>query len=126
MIGNENGFLYPLTLCFLLFFTMLLLSGMEQFLTMKKLTVESESILKMETQLLRTVQILEDRLVEEEPIPSPGRIIFSDIEAEYVPTQVTESLWDIMIFMKQDGKIVFRAHAYFDCDIQRVIKWVEL
>ncbi len=39
---------------------------------------------------------------------------------------MTESVWDITIFMKKDGMTVFKAHAYYDYDLQRIFKWIEM
>ncbi len=66
MLRNEKGFLYPLTLCFSSLFTTVFLLSMEHFLNMKKMTKETENILKMDTYLLRTVQLLEETFAAED------------------------------------------------------------
>ncbi len=127
VIRNEKGFLYPLTLCFLLLFTTVLFLSMEHFLNMKKMTKETENILKMDTYLLRTVQLLEETFtVGEELFEPTGTIVFTEVQAEYSIVKLTESVWDITIFMKKDGMTVFKAHAYYDDDLQRIYKWIEM
>ena len=125
MIRNEKGFLYPLTLCFILLFTTVFLLSMGHFLNMKKMTRETENVLKMDTYLLRTVQLLEETFAAEDLEPT-GTIVFTEVQAEYSIIKMTESVWDITIFMKKDGMTVFKAHAYYDYDLQRIYKWIEM
>lgn len=125
MLRNEKGFLYPLTLCFIFLFTTVFLLSMEHFLNMKKMTKETENVLKMDTYLLRTVQLLEETFAAEDLEPT-GTIVFTEVQAEYSIIKMTESVWDITIFMKKDGMTVFKAHAYYDYDLQRIYKWIEM
>ena len=76
MLRNEKGFLYPLTLCFLFLFTTVFLLSMEHFLNMKKMTKETENILKMDTYLLRTVQLLEETFAAEDLEPDRNHCIY--------------------------------------------------
>ena len=87
---------------------------------------ETENILKRDTYLLRTVQVLEERMTMEEDLVSPGTIVFPEAEAEYSIIKMTESVWEIVIFMKKEGMTVFKAHAYYDNDLQRIFKWIEM
>lgn len=126
MIRNEKGFLYPLTLCFLLLFSTALLISTEYYLTIKKMKAETENILKMDYCLLRTVQLLEASFSTEESVEPSGTIIVADVQADYTIAEMTESLWDVTIIWKKEDYILFKAHAYYDRDIQQIYKWVEL
>jgi len=126
MVRNEEGFMYPLTLCFLLLFSTILLLNTEHFLTVKKMTRETENIFMMDTYIIRTVQVLEERLAAEEPPAANGSFSFPEVQVEYSIAKITESVWDISIFIKKKQMPVFQAHAYYDHDLQRIYKWIEM
>ncbi|MBB6444902.1 competence type IV pilus minor pilin ComGG [Bacillus benzoevorans] len=126
MVRNEQGFMYPLTLCFLLLFSTILLLSMEHFLTVKKMTKETENILMMDTYIIRTVQVLEEKLAAEEPSAAGGTFSISEVQVEYSIKEITDSVWDISIFIKKEQVSVFQAHAYYDRDLGKIFKWIEM
>lgn len=87
---------------------------------------ETENILMMDSYIIRTVQILEERLNAEETPSVNGSFSMTGVQVKYVINQITDTVWDISIFIKKEQMPEFQAHAYYDRDLQKVFKWIEM
>lgn len=129
MFHNQKGFTYPVTLCFLLLFSALLMIHLEQNISEKRMLIEMETILKQDYYFLSTAKTLERLLSSNEALPTTGTIEYVDGQANYLIKKVSESLWHIQIDLKtsvNNGKTVdAMGIGYYDLESQRIVKWIE-
>jgi ComG operon protein 7 len=126
MLRNQSGFTYPLTLCLLIIFSTVLVIHIEQYVMESRMLKETETILKQDYYLLNAVRTIESTLATEGNKKEPGSILFNDGQANYVIMELTDQLWEIDIHLKTGtDQIEISGLAYYDTDIQKVIKWIE-
>ena len=126
MLHNQSGFTYPLTLCLLIIFSTVLVIHIEQYVMESRMLKETETILKQDYYLLNAVRTIEDTLAIGGDRQEPGSIKFNDGQVDYVIMELTDQLWEIDIHLKTGkDQVQISGLAYYDADIQRVIKWVE-
>src|SRR4051812_28888182 len=124
MLSNEKGFIYPLTLCLMILFSTVLAISIEHYLNEKRMLTETMTIVKQDYYLLKTVQTLESSLAANESISTTGSFEFDDGHADYSISELTSSLWEITIHLKTGSATEISGFAYYDKDLQRMIKWI--
>ncbi|MCQ6273719.1 hypothetical protein JMM81_01845 [Bacillus sp. V3B] len=126
MLRNQSGFTYPLTLCLLIIFSTMIMIYIEQYIMESRMLTETEMILKQDYYLLNSVRIIETTLATDGEKKEQGSIEFNDGHADYVIIELTTQLWEININLKTGiDQIDISGLAYYDTDLQKVIKWVE-
>ena len=126
MLQNEKGFTYPLTLCLLIVFSMVLAIHIDQYVIEKGMLVETETILKQDYYLLSSVRKIESKLATNngEPLDA-GSFEFYDGHADFQISKITETVWEINIQLMTGKKMVIMGIAYYDSERQKVIQWIE-
>jgi len=125
MLHNEKGFTYPLTLCMLIIFSIVLVIHIDQYVIEKRMFMETETILKQDYYLLSSVRKVETILATNVEIVNSGSFEFYDGHADYQLKKITDTIWEINIQLMTGKKITITGIAYYDSDRQKVIQWVE-
>ena len=125
MFQNEKGFTYPLTLCLLIIFSMVLAIHIDQYVIEKGMLLETETILKQDYYLLSSVRKIESMLAEMNgETVEAGAFEFYDGHADFQISKVTDTIWQINIQLRTGKKMVITGIAYYDSDRQKVIQWI--
>jgi hypothetical protein len=126
MLRNEKGFTYPLTLCLLILFSMVLVIHIDQYVIEKRMFMETETILKQDYYLLSTVRKIESTLaaINGETV-NAGSFDFYDGHADFQIKKITDTIWEINIQLMTGKKTVITGIAYYDSGSQKVIQWIE-
>ena len=126
MFQNEKGFTYPLTLCLLIIFSMVLAIHIDQYVIEKGMLLETETILKQDYYLLSSVRKIESTLAEMNgETVEAGSFEFYDGYANFHISKVTDTIWQINIQLKTGKEMVITGIAYYDSERQKVIQWIE-
>ncbi|HEY4551386.1 MAG TPA: competence type IV pilus minor pilin ComGG [Bacillus sp. (in: firmicutes)] len=125
MLHNEKGFTYPLTLCMLIIFSIVLVIHIDQYVIEKRMFMETETILKQDYYLLSSVRKVETILATNVEIVNSGSFEFYDGHADYQLKKITDTIWEINIQLMTGKKITITGIAYYDSDRQKVIQWIE-
>ncbi len=126
MFQNEKGFTYPLTLCLLIIFSMVLAIHIDQYVIEKGMLLETETILKQDYYLLSSVRKIESTLAEMNgETVEAGSFEFYDGHANFYISKVTDTIWQINIQLKTGKEMVITGIAYYDSERQKVIQWIE-
>ncbi|WP_071395736.1 competence type IV pilus minor pilin ComGG [Bacillus tuaregi] len=126
MVRNQHGFTYPLTLCILILFSTVLMIYTEQYLTEKRMLIETEYIQKQDYYIVNAMKIIEKTLSEHGKTNNTGTINFYDGQVSYVLLDLTDQLWEIRINLKTGIEHrEFTGYAYYDFELKKMIKWVE-
>ena len=127
MLRNQKGFIYPVTLGFMILFSTLLVMGIEQFLTEKRMLNETEIILKQDYYLLSTVDQLQSYLSANENLDMSGTFQFKEGEASYLMIEKTDTILEIIIYLQiTDHDAIFEGTAIYDRNLRKMIKWTEI
>jgi hypothetical protein len=125
MLHNEKGFTYPLTLCMLIIFSIVLVIHIDQYVIEKRMFMETETILKQDYYLLSSVRKVETILATNVEIVNSGSFEFYDGHADYQLKKITDTIWESNIQLMTGKKITITGIAYYDSDRQKVIQWIE-
>lgn len=126
MLRNQKGFTYPLTLCLFIIFSTMVMIHIEQYVTERRMLKETETILKQDYYLLSAVRTIETNLAIDGNKKEPGSIMFYDGQVDYEIKELTPQLWEININLKTGiDQTDVSGLAYYDTDVQKVIKWSE-
>lgn len=109
----------------MILFSTVLLICIEQYLTEKRMFIETETILKQDYYLLTTVKKLESTFAATELTPGTGSFAFNGGQADYSMLEFADRLWEITIKIKTGTGVEIIGFAYYDQDRQKMIKWIE-
>ncbi|WP_057765592.1 competence type IV pilus minor pilin ComGG [Cytobacillus praedii] len=125
MIRNENGFTYPLTFCVILLASIVLSIQLELYVSERKMTNETVTMLKQEYYFLSAVKGAEEQFLEEESVNASGVYSFMDGEVNYQTVKVADSLYRVTFRLKIKDLPEVEGTGYYDIDLQKMIKWNE-
>lgn len=125
MLHNEKGFTYPLTLCMIILFSLVLAIHIDQYVIEKRMLMETETILKQDYYLLSSVRKVETTLAGNGETVNSGYIEFYDGHADYHIMKRTGTIWEINIKLMTGKNIEITGIAYYDSEIKKVIQWIE-
>lgn len=124
-MSNEKGFIYPISLWFLLFFSISLIIAMEENLMEKQFFQETEKILVGEYYLLAASKKVETVILQED-VESVGMFNYSNGNVSYEISTLSENLSMITFQLTLDTGERWQATAYYDYEQQKMVKWMEL
>ncbi|WP_342432299.1 competence type IV pilus minor pilin ComGG [Neobacillus sp. FSL H8-0543] len=126
MRRNEKGFTYPLTLVMLLLFLLVFSFKVEQLLTERKLVHETAVILQEEYYFHTSVKKIEIALQSADAVPVQGMFSYQYGEVTYQAAVPIKSLQSILFTLRMKSGETVVARGFFDTNLKRLIKWVEL
>src|SRR4051794_11253876 len=114
MKNNEKGFTYPLTLCLLIIFLLFFSGRIEQFVSARKMALETNTILLEEYYILSSVKKVEGIFQQSGTIAVKGTITFAkgtmDYQAE-TPIGYTQKVnFTLRLFT---GDVTVNGKGYF-------------
>ncbi|CAM3734903.1 competence type IV pilus minor pilin ComGG [Cytobacillus oceanisediminis] len=125
MYHNEKGFVYPLTFTIIFAAFFLLTIQLEQYISEKRLTEEAETVLKQEYYLLNSLKRTEILLKEKKEYDLSGSYSFAKGNVSYSMSPLAASLYQITFKTKVGSDSEITTYAYYDIDLEKVIKWIE-
>ena len=126
MWRNEKGFTYPLTLVMLLLFLLVFSFKVEQLLTERKLAHETAIILQEEYYFHTSVKKIEKVLQSDGTVPVQGKFSYLYGEVTYQAAAPSGSLQNILFTLRMKSGETVVARGFFDTNLKRLMKWVEL
>jgi competence protein ComGG len=121
---NEGGFTYPVSLCLLVFFSLLLLITVDQNLAEKRFYKDTEVILIQEYYLLSAVKKAET-LLKENNLPETGTFLYTKGTVGYQTRVLPEGLAEITFTVKLFTKEQWVGVGHFDTVRKKLVKWME-
>jgi ComG operon protein 7 len=125
MYRNQNGFAYPLTLTVILAALFLLTIQLDQFISEKRIVNQAETVLMQEYYLLCSFKKTEKKLMENITPEESGVYLFKEGKVSYEISPVAASLIQITFKTKIGSDKEISGYAYYDTDLQKMIKWIE-
>ncbi|MBG9448675.1 hypothetical protein ABE67_04955 [Cytobacillus firmus] len=125
MYRNQEGFSYPLTLTIILAALFLLTIQLDQFISEKRIVNQAETVLMQEYYLLSSFKKTEKRLSENAEPEESGVYSFKKGSVSYEISPVATSLIQITFKTKIGSDKEISGYAYYDTDLQKMIKWIE-
>lgn len=125
MCHNEKGFVYPLTFTVILAAFLLLSIQLEQYISDKRMMADAETILKQEYYLLSSVKRTETILKEKKEYDLSGIYYYASGQVSYSTVPLASSLYQITFRTKIGSDPEITSYAYYDIDLEKVIKWIE-
>ncbi|MCM3704549.1 MULTISPECIES: competence type IV pilus minor pilin ComGG [Cytobacillus] len=125
MHRNQEGFSYPLTLTIILAALFLLTIQLDQFISEKRIVNQAETVLKQEYYLLSSFKKTEKMLSENAEPEVSGVYLFKEGSVSYEIAPVATSLIQITFKTKIGSDKEISGYAYYDTDLQKMIKWME-
>ncbi|MBT2754754.1 competence type IV pilus minor pilin ComGG [Mesobacillus foraminis] len=121
---NERGFTYPVSLCMLVFFSLLLLITVEQNMAEKRFYKDTEVILVQEYYLLSAVKRAEG-LLKENNLSQTGTFLYTKGTVAYQTRALPEGLAEITFTVKLFTKEQWVGVGHFDTVQKKLVKWME-
>ncbi|WP_264738536.1 competence type IV pilus minor pilin ComGG [Cytobacillus firmus] len=125
MYRNQEGFSYPLTLAIILAALFLLTIQLDQFISEKRIVNQAETVMMQEYYLLCSFKKTEKMLRENINPEKSGIYSFKNGSVSYEISQVATSLIQITFKTKIGSDKEIFGYAYYDTDLQKMIKWIE-
>ncbi|MBM4762273.1 competence type IV pilus minor pilin ComGG [Bacillus sp. B15-48] len=121
---NEKGFVYPVSLCMVVFFSMFLLIAIEQNMVEKRFYRQTETILVGEYYMLSALKELEEKLKNDESFSS-GRIQYSRGEVLFQRKVLSGRIDEYTFTLKLETNEQWIAVTHYDKDEKKMVRWVE-
>ncbi|WP_071460113.1 competence type IV pilus minor pilin ComGG [Bacillus massilinigeriensis] len=121
---KEDGFIYPITFCLLLFFCMFLLLHVGLFRQEKMMIIESEKIYLQEYYFLSMLKTVEE-LAAEGSLKGKGEMAFREGKAEYKVEPISSTVDSLSFTLRMNTGEVLYAIAHYDKSKKVMIKWYE-
>jgi competence protein ComGG len=125
MYRNQDGFSYPLTLTIILAALFLLTIQLDQFISEKRIVNQAETVIMQEYYLLCSFKKTEKMLSENIAPDKSGIFSFKNGSVSYEISPVATSLIQITFKTKIGSDKEISGYAYYDTDLQKMIKWIE-
>jgi hypothetical protein len=125
MKNLERGFTYPLLLMMIVLMNLFFTAQMQFYLSDKRLSHETVTILKQEYYMHIAVKKLE-RLLQNNLLPlGTEELLFASGLANYRVETFSSTTYKITITLKLDAIVEIFGYAYYDRNQKKMIKWVE-
>lgn len=121
---NEKGFMYPVTLCILILFSIFLQVHFNHFVIEKRFSLEIEQFEKNQMHFIQSIKKVEV-LLNEETYDLAGRIIYEDGTVLYTIEEIGTNLLQITFRLQVESRRDVTGLAFYDTDLRKMIKWVE-
>lgn len=124
MLKNEKGFTFPLSLCMLILVSTFVIVHTQLYLNEKKLTHETETILKQEYYYLYSVRKIETQLQNGELLQNSGVFSLQEGRVDFIKEDMGSSLkftFNLTLFSGEKSV----GFAYYNKTQKKMIKWVE-
>ncbi|RBP89415.1 competence protein ComGG [Cytobacillus firmus] len=125
MYRNQDGFSYPLTLTIILAALFLLTIQLDHFISEKRIVNQAETVMMQEYYLLCSLKKTEKMLSENIDPDESGIFSFKNGSVSYEVSPVATSLIQITFKTKIGSDKEIFGYAYYDTDLQKMIKWIE-
>lgn len=121
---NEKGFMFPVTLCILLLFSVFLSVQFNQYVIEKKHKIELEQFEKNQYYFLQSLKKVELLLSQEIYEPN-GSFMYEGATVTYSVIDLGTNILQISFRLTTDSDLQTTATANFDKESQKISKWVE-
>lgn len=121
---NEKGFMFPITLCILLLFSIFLTIHLNQYLSDKRYLVEVEHFERNQYYFLQSLKKVENLLMLDS-FNVEGTFIYEKGLVDYEIVDMNEELLRINFRLNTEEQTDLTATAYFNRNLQKMTKWVE-
>lgn len=126
LTGNERGFAFPVTLCILMLFTIVLSFKASQLVIEKRFYKEIEQFEKNQFYFLTAIKKTEEYLSSSgEDYEKAGVFEFKDCTVSYHITQAESELLHITYSFILPGRAEVNGIAYYDRQIKKIVNWHE-
>lgn len=121
---NEKGFLFPVTLCILLLFSIFLLVHFNQYVTEKRLLLEVEEFERNQFYFLQSLVKIESELAGGE-YDVAGTYRYERGDVSFTVMETDTNLYQITFQLITEHQNALSGIGYYDPSLQKIIKWVE-
>lgn len=121
---NEKGFMFPVTLCILLLFTIFLSVQFNQYIIEKRFLIEIEHFERNQYYFLQSLQQIEKQLQEGSSATS-GSFTYENGAVTYSITSEGSNLLQITLRSKLDTTEEAMGIGYYNKDLKKLTKWLE-
>lgn len=121
---NEKGFMFPVTLCVLLLFSLFLSLHFNLYLSEKRSSIEIEHFERNQFYFLQALKKVEQLLLEE-GYPLTDIFFYEKGTVTYSVSELEPELLQITYRLNTEVHTDLLAMSYYDTALQRTIKWVE-
>lgn len=121
---NEKGFMFPVTLCVLLLFSLFLSVHFNQYLSEKRFMIEVEHFERNQFYFLQSLKKVE-RLLQEDGYASAGSFFYEKGTVTYSIASSGNDRLQINFRLNTDTQTDLTAMSYYDTELQQMVKWVE-
>ncbi|WP_449621331.1 competence type IV pilus minor pilin ComGG [Robertmurraya sp. Marseille-Q9965] len=121
---NEKGFMFPVTLCILLLFTIFLSVQFNQYIIEKRFLIEIEHFERNQYYFLQSLQQIEKQLQEGSSATS-GSFTYEKGAVTYSITSGGSNLLQITLRSKLDTTEEAMGIGYYNKDLKKLTKWLE-
>lgn len=121
---NEKGFLFPVTLCILLLFSIFLLVHFNQYVTEKRLLLEVEEFERNQFYFLQSLVKIESELAGGE-YDAAGTYRYERGDVSFTVMETDTNLYQITFQLTTEHQNALSGIGYYDPNLQKIIKWVE-
>lgn len=121
---NEKGFMFPVTLCIFLLFSIFLTVHVNQYIADKKYLIEVENFERNQFYFLQSLKKVESLLILDS-LNEEGSFIYERGKVDYKIVDMGEGQLRINFRLNTDEQTDLTATGYFDRNLQKVSKWIE-
>jgi hypothetical protein len=121
---NEKGFMFPVSLCILLLFSIFLTVHFHQYMMERGYLTEVEQFERNQFYFLQSLKKVE-RLMREESFDYTGSFVYEKGTVTYKITELGESLFQIKFDLTTTHQSGATGTGFYDADLQKMIKWIE-
>ncbi|WP_077213954.1 competence type IV pilus minor pilin ComGG [Bacillus dakarensis] len=122
---NEKGFMYPVTLCILMLFSIFLAVQFNQYLAEKKLLQEISHLERNQSYFLQSLIKVEKLLINGN-VGTSGKIYFEEGTVTYEIQPINAYMLQIIFNLKVvDNDSILTGFGYFDLEYMKMISWAE-
>lgn len=121
---NEKGFMFPVTLCILLLFSIFLTVHFHHYVTEKSFLMELEHFERNQFYFLQSLKKIE-RQLNEEVFDEEGTFIYEKGTVTYTTIEMGENIIRINFRLDTDTQTGLTAMCYYDTDKKKMMKWIE-
>lgn len=121
---NEKGFMFPVTLCILLLFSIFLTVHFHQYVTDKSYLKELEHFERNQFYFLQSLKKVE-RQLNEEVFDEEGTFIYEEGTVSYTTIAIGENVVQITFRLNTDKQTDLTAMCIYDTNRKKMMKWIE-
>lgn len=121
---NEKGFMFPVTICILLLFTIFLSVQFNQYVIEKRFLVEIQYFERNQYYFLQSLQKVEKKL-QDGNVGTSGSFVYEKGMVTYSIASAGANLLQITLRTKFDKEEEAMGMGYYNTELKKLTKWVE-